>query len=61
VSWAAGRYIAAYEDACLHRFAPPPPFQGTGARLIFHAAGEGLRGMFSPNSSRGLCPDPVVL
>jgi hypothetical protein len=36
---AASRYIAAHEialdDCRRHRFAPPPPFQQTGARLTF--------------------------
>jgi hypothetical protein len=37
---AASRYIAAHDEDRCHR-ASPPPFQGTGARLIFVVPPEG--------------------
>jgi hypothetical protein len=48
VSWAASRYIAAHDKVRFEHFAPPPPFQQTGARLIFVVPPDWVRGLFSP-------------
>jgi hypothetical protein len=37
---AASRYIAAHEKVRFQRFAPPPPLQETGARLILFVPPE---------------------